>query len=261
MAEPGLQRIVTDGPNFWQSSLQQWFSQLGSCPTGLTAAQASKAEKQFGSNELPKDISLGPGRMLLKIFGNPMVLLLLAASGVSALVGEMTNASLIVVIVVVSCLVEFMQAYRSGQAAAKLLESVATKAKVLRDGQEAEIPLSKIVPGDVVLLEAGSLVPGDGLLLFAKELTTHEAALTGESLPAEKHAVNPESDGVDHIADQGLDSKPPSAVFLGTSVVSGMGRVLVIRTGANTELGKVATHLSQGKGETEFERGTRRFGF
>jgi Mg2+-importing ATPase len=134
-----------------------------------------------------------------------------------------------------------VQAYRSQVAARRLRERVSQRAKVVRDGTVSEIPAAGVVPGDVIHLAAGDLVPADGALAFAKDLFLNEAALTGESLPAEKHAA--------------------ARVFRGTSVVSGVGVALIDGTGAATEFGRVAAHLTGRAPETEFERGTRRFGF
>ena len=163
---------------------------------------------------------------------------------------ERTDATLILAIVLASAVLGFWQEYRATNAVAKLRALVETKARVLRDGNEVSIPLAEVVPGDVVLLSAGAIIPGDGRLLETRELFVNEAALTGETFPAEKDA-------------QPVDSTaaPKNEVFLGTNVVSGSGKAEIISTGRKTRFGKIAESLRLRRPETEFERGVRRFGF
>jgi len=169
------------------------------------------------------------------------------ASGVSA-------AVIVALMLVLSVALNFTQAYRSQKAAERLRAQVGQTASVLRDGAPRELPVHEVVPGDVIRLSAGDLVPADARLLSAKDLFLNEAALTGESLPREKHAV-PEAVAADSLGEA------TTAVFRGTSVVSGLGTAVVMRTGASTEFGRVAAMLAARPPETEFERGARRFGF
>jgi Mg2+-importing ATPase len=164
---------------------------------------------------------------------------------VSAAFGQLVNSVLIALMLVLSVVLNFAQGYRSQRAARRLREQVGQRATVVRDGQPREIPASEVVPGDVIQLAAGDLVPADAELLVARDLFLNEAALTGESLPSEKHAQADARHGV---------------VFAGTSVVSGLGVGRVLRTGAATQFGHIAAHLATRPPETEFERGTRTFG-
>jgi Mg2+-importing ATPase len=176
------------------------------------------------------------------------------ASGVSAAFGQIVSSTIIALMLVLSVALNFSQAYRSQQAARRLRARVGQTASVLRDGTVREVPAGDIVPGDVIRLAAGDLVAADARLLATRDLFVNEAALTGESLPVEKHAL---PDGVPGRSPG--DAIP--AVFRGTSVVSGTGTALVMTTGASTEFGRVAATLSARASETEFERGTRGFGF
>jgi len=160
---------------------------------------------------------------------------------VSAALGQVASSVVIALMVVLGAGLNFVQAYRSEVAARRLRERVAQRATVVRDGVACELPALAVVPGDVVHLAAGDLVPADGALMSAKDLFLNEATLTGESLPTEKH--------------------PGARVFRGTSVVSGVGIARVETTGAATELGRIAAQLTGRPPETEFERGTRHFGF
>jgi P-type Mg2+ transporter len=183
-------------------------------------------------------------------FKSPIILILIGAAILSLFLQERTDATLILAIVLASAVLGFWQEYRATNAVAKLRALVETKARVLRDGNEVSIPLAEVVPGDVVLLSAGAIIPGDGRLLETRELFVNEAALTGETFPAEKDA-------------QPVDSTaaPKNEVFLGTNVVSGSGKAEIISTGRKTRFGKIAESLRLRRPETEFERGVRRFGF
>jgi Mg2+-importing ATPase len=180
----------------------------------------------------------------LCLLANPLVLILLAASMVSAIVGEVASAAIIVTIVLLSVGLDFVQTFRSEQAAIRLQGLVALTARLWRDAQIANIPLREVVPGDVLELQAGDLLPADAQLLAAVTLSIDQAALTGESLPVEKRVGD------------GIDGK----FFAGTSVVSGIGRAEVTATGARTQLGAIAHALVEKAPPTEYERGARSFG-
>ena len=229
-----------------------WLDPQPPVTPGLTSQQAEQRLRQFGPNRMGPQRGPGALWLFLSTFANPLVLVLLAASFLSAALGERGNAAIIALIVLISCCLDFAQSYTSQRAAEKLRNSVATRAEVERDGRTLEIPLSEVVPGDVLVLSAGSIVAGDARLLESKDLCTAEASLTGEALPVEKRAgeLGPET---------GL-SEATNSVFLGTSVLNGLGRALVMCTGTASQLGRVAQNLTAGKGETEFERGTRAFG-
>jgi Mg2+-importing ATPase len=208
---------------------------------GLTSAEAAARLKQWGPNKLARSRRFETVRQITAWLASPLIIILLVASAASAVLGQLVSSIIIALMVVVGVALNFAQAYRSQLAARRLRERVDQRATVVRDGVACEIPSAGVVPGDVVHLSAGDLVPADAALASAKDLFLNEAALTGESLPAEKH--------------------PGSRVFRGTSVVSGVGVAQVEATGSATELGRVAAHLAGRPPETEFERGTRRFGF
>ena len=160
---------------------------------GLATPEARAALLRWGYNE-PATHRRSPLAQLLPLLGNPLALVLLVASGLSALLGETVDAALIAGMVAFSVAINLVQTWRSQKAAEKLRERVAPTATVLRDGQWCELPRRELVPGDVVRLSAGDLVPADARLLEARDLHVHEAALTGESLPVEKEAGAPEGD-------------------------------------------------------------------
>jgi P-type Mg2+ transporter len=213
---------------------------------GLTSEEARKRLAETGPNE-PSPVRRGTWlRQTATLFLNPLVVILLVSSAISAAVGELTSASIIAAIVVLSVAVNFYQTYRSQLAVEALRSRVALTAWALRDGAWSEIPRSEIVPGDVIRLEAGSPVPADGRLVESKDLHIQQAALTGESFPAEKDA-NDTAEG-------------RNLVFLGTSVVSGTGIVEVVATGRATQFGDIAARLATRAPQTEFEHGIQQFG-
>jgi P-type Mg2+ transporter len=241
-------------PPFWTRSLADVLADVGGTAAGLTTAEATARLRRHGSNDLAPPRRFEALREILRYLANPLVLILLIASGVSAAFGQAASSIVIALMLVLSIALNFTQAYRSQVAARRLRERVAQTATVLRDGAASELPAREIVPGDVIHLAAGDLVPADARLLSAKDLFLNEATLTGESLPREKHADDAARPG------EGL-AGATAAVFRGTSVVSGLGVAIVARTGAATELGAVSVHLRSRPPETEFERGTRAFGF
>jgi Mg2+-importing ATPase len=241
-------------PPVWAASIGQALAASVATERGLSSAEAAARLQALGPNELAPPRRFEAVRELLRYFANPLVLILLVASVVSAAFGQPVSAVIIALMLLLSVALNFTQAYRSQQAAARLRLQVAQTATVVRDGVEREVPVRDVVVGDVIHLKAGDLVPADGRLLSTRDLFVNEAALTGESLPREKQAT------AGALAAGGL-GEAVTAVFRGTSVISGLGVAVIMATGPATEFGRVATSLLARPPETEFERGTRRFGF
>jgi Mg2+-importing ATPase len=219
---------------------------------GLTGVEAGRRLAEYGPNEPTPARRLSALVELGRLFANPLVVILLAASGVSAWLGEDIDAGIIVTIVLLSVGVGFWQSYRSQHAADRLRASVAPAATVCRDGTWQSLPLAEVVPGDAIRLSAGDLVPADARLVDARDLAVQQSMLTGESLPADKHVI-----AVGNSLPAGPDA--PDRVFLGTSVVSGTATAIVTATGRRTLFGDIAVRLGRRAPETEFENGLRRF--
>lgn len=239
-------------PRAAEESLETLLQRLESSQAGLTSNAAGARLARHGANELS---SVRLRTKLLeqaRAVANPLVLILLAAGLASALLGQLSDAIIIAGIVVMSAALDGWQTWRSERAIERLRAQVAPSATVLREGVWTELATRALVVGDVVRLSAGDLVPADARLLEAEDLHVQEAALTGESLPAEKRA----------LASAPVVVTPESLafVFLGTSVVSGTARAVVVATGARTTFGDIAERLAARPEETEYERGTRRFG-
>ena len=219
---------------------------------GLSQDEAQRRIAQFGFNEPVSGKAGGPFAQFLHFCTNPLVLILLVASAISALLGQAIDSAIIAAMVVLSIVLNFFQAYRSGRAVEALRNQVAPSATALRDGRWLEIPRREVVPGDLVRLSAGDLVPADGRLLESQDLHVQQAALTGESMPAEKYVCD--------LASEDRDPSSPDLVFLGTSVISGTAVAEVTATGPGTTYGDIAARLRERPPETEFDRGTRQFG-
>ena len=220
---------------------------------GLSSAEAEARLDQYGANEPAPAKRSSTVLELLLLFLNPLVIILLVAALASLVLGDASDAVIILVMVLLSIAINFIQTYRSQQAINRLRADVAPTATVLRDGTWQEIDRRKVVPDDIVRVSAGDLIPADGRVLEARDLYVQQAALTGESLPAEKSAHPGE----------GSQSKGPDApnlVFMGTSVISGTATVVILATGPRTAFGAIAERLAMRPQETEFERSMKRFG-
>src|SRR5262245_31056289 len=171
---------------------------------------------------------------------------------VSLVLREWVDASIILAIVLGSTFLGFLQEFRASKAVAELKQRLALNTVVVRDGAERTLPVSTLVPGDVILLSAGNLIPADGLVFEAKDFLVSEASLTGESYPVEKQpGVVPAGSPI---------GQRTNAVFMGSSVRSGSARALIVETGARTAFGAVAARLKAPEPENEFARGVRMFG-
>ncbi|MGZ3382191.1 MAG: HAD-IC family P-type ATPase, partial [Isosphaeraceae bacterium] len=238
---------------FWSVTLEDLLLHLQATPKGLSA-EGAMHRLLSGTSSLHKPVwGTRVLTLLLAQFQSPIILILLFAVALSFFLREATDAMLILSIVLVSGLLGFWQEWRATDAVDKLLALVQIKAIVLRDGQPIEVPVDQVVPGDVVILNAGDVIPGDGRILESKDLFVTEAALTGETFPVEKSAgaLPPETPL----------ARCANCLFLGTSVLSGTAMLVVVRIGLQTEFGRVSEALRLRPPETEFEHGIRRFGY
>lgn len=240
-------RVAADDPA--EGSIDDLLARLGTGPDGLSSAEAARRLAVHGPNET----GAGRGRpavlRFLAKFLNPLVLILLFASALSAATGDVASFAIVVFLVVASVTLDFVQETRAEAVIAALRRSVALGANVRRDGRDAAVPAATVVPGDVVRLAAGDLVPADGRLISAADLYVGEAALTGEPYPVEKR-VDPDGAAADGAG----------AVFAGTSVISGSAVAVIVRTGRATAFGRLAGSLAAAPPPTAFELGIRRFG-
>ena len=202
---------------------------------GLSREEASARLVREGANELEGSGGPSPGRILIAQLTAPMILLLAGAGVLSAALGDVTEAVVIGVVVLLNAWIGFRQEYRAEKAMASLQAMASPMVNVVRNGARETIAGRELVPGDVVLLEAGSRIPADGRLVEAHALRVEESALTGESVPADKHT--------EPVAPDAPLAERPSVAFSGTSVVAGRGTMIVTATGMRAELGRVAGML------------------
>jgi len=245
---------MNQGPlPFWSIGAAEMLEQLQTAQEGLTNNEAKQRLARYGSNLLRPKKRSDVLTLLLAQFRSPIILILLCATGLSFVLRDPVDAFIILTIVLISGLLGFWQERSATNAVEKLLAIVQIRAAVLRDGGSTEIPVEEIVPGDMVILNAGDIVPGDCLIQESKDLFADEATLTGETYPVEK------SVGV-LVAPTPLGQRT-NALWMGTHVVSGSAKALVVQTGKQTEFGKVSERLKLRPQETEFEHGIRRFGY
>jgi P-type Mg2+ transporter len=229
----------------WRAPLDRLLAQLATTPAGLTAAEARSRQAAYGANDASTVKRLPLWLQFLARFRNPLVIILVVASALSAATGDVASFVIIISIVMLSIAFDFVQEVRAQNAVEALRRSVAVRATVRRDGATISVLTEQLVPGDIVELIAGDLVPADARLLESRDLYVNQALLTGEPYPAEKQA-----------GDAALGAENPAgasnAVFAGTSVISGTSTILICRTGSRTALGHLATSLAEKPPATAF---------
>lgn len=239
--------------SFWSLPQGDILKSLEASKDGLTSSEAKKRLLIYGSNSIKPQKSDSTLSLLLSQYKSPINIILFFAIGLSFFLHDTIDAIIILTIVLISGLLSFWQEYGANDAVAKLLEVVKIKTNVLRDGKPLDIGVEDIVPGDVVILKAGAVIPADSLILESDSLNIDEATLTGETYPVEKQAgVLP--------AETPLNERRNS-LWMGTHVISGTAKALIISTGKDTEFGKISERLKLRPLETEFERGIRGFGY
>lgn len=227
-------------------------AQSSNAETGLSGAEAASRLASVGPNKLDEEEKTPMWKRFFEQMADPMVIMLLVAAAISVITGfiqgepEWADAAIILSVVILNSVLGVVQEAKSEQALEALQEMSAAQSKVIRDGKLVHLPSSELVPGDIVLLEAGDSVPADCRVIESASMKIEEAALTGESVPVEKHA-----DKIALAAD--ADDVPlgdrKNMCYMGSTVVYGRGRAVVVGTGMKTEMGKIATALTNAKKE------------
>ena len=225
---------------------------LGSSLNGLAEAEAEKRLTQYGPNEVGQEKRHEWLHRLWTAVRNPLVVLLTVLAILSFATDDLPGGTVMLSMVILGVSLRLVQETRAGNAAAKLKAMIKVTATVVRDGQQKEIPLQHLVPGDVIKLSAGDMIPGDVRLLAAKDLFIIQATLTGESLPVEKSDARDLRTGISPIEHHNL-------CFLGTSVEKGAATGVIIATGAKTYFGKMASSLVGQQPDTAFDKGVKKF--
>jgi len=244
------QRSLLD---YWSCPEQQLLQELSCREDGLPLEEAAMRQKISAPRRLNASRYDSGLLLFLRQLKSPVTLILIAASILSFFLGERSDAFIILAIIFASAVLGYYQEKGAASALRRLLQLVQVKVTVIRGGQENSVPLEEVVPGDIVSLNAGQTVPGDCRLLSSRDLYANEASLTGETFPAEKKC------GL--ASPQASLSEKHNVLFMGTHVISGTARAVVVHTGVDTEFGSISRHLRRLQPETEFERGIRRFGY
>ncbi|MBU1148801.1 HAD-IC family P-type ATPase, partial [Patescibacteria group bacterium] len=238
--------------NWHNLTVEESLAALKASKTGLSSDEVKKRVARFGLNELPEE--KGPTKLtiLLEQFKSSLIYVLLSAVLVTSLMRHFIDAGVIFASVVLNVIVGFFQENRAYNALEKLRQVVSFRAEVKRDGHEMEIAVEEIVPGDILVLRPGEKIPADARLLSAKDLQIDEASLTGESYPESK-----ENKKLGEKVDLG-DRK--NMVYMGTAVTRGVGEAVVVATGVQTEIGKIASLIKETKEElTPLQRRLQKF--
>jgi len=246
-------RMGENEKSFWSIPTPELLKQLHTTPDGLTDEEGERRLSQYGYNLLKPKKKADALSLFANQFKSPLVIILVFAAVLSFFLQDPTSATIILIIVFISGLLGFWQERGATNAVEKLLSIVQIKITALRDGKPSDIPLEKTVPGDIVILSAGKIVPGDSAIIECKDLFVDQAALTGETFPAEKNASL--------VSPQASLSERSNTLFMGTHIVSGTAKAVIVATGKNTEFGKIADTLTLRTPETGFEFGVRHFGY
>lgn len=239
--------------NFWSLDASQVLRELGTSPEGLSRSDVEERRQRYGPNLIERRPSRDVFTLVWSQFKSPITIILAVTAVLSFFFQQPTNGAIILGIVIVSGFLGFWQEYGAVNAMKALVSLIQTTVRVRRDGHPAEITAEEVVPGDIVSLTPGDLVPGDCLILQSQDLFVDEAALTGETYPAEKTA------GI--LPPETPLKERKNVLFMGTHAVSGTATAVVVHTARATEFGKIAQRLELRRPETEFERGVRRFGY
>lgn len=233
--------------NWHKLSIEDAIKETGSKADGLTLAGAKQQLAKHGKNELTARKKISPVIIFFRQFIDVMIVVLILAAGISYFIGELSDTIVILVIILLNAVIGFVQEFRAEKAMEALQKMATQVSQVLRDGKPVELPSSEIVPGDLILLEAGNNVPADARLVETNALKINEASLTGES------------NAIDKQTDPLPEENPPlgdqvNMAFKGTQITSGNGKGLVVATGMNTELGKIAGMLDKAESKTPLQK-------
>ena len=240
--------------------VQVVLSSLESSPAGLSSFEAQSRVSAYGPNVLTQRKERPVFVQFLLEFKSPLIIILLIAAGVSVFFGQVLDATIIVIMVLLSVVLDFVQEHSANEAVKRLKETVKTTATVIRQGGKQEVATHDLCVGDIIFLNAGDLVPADARIISSTDFFVNQSALTGESFPSGKNDLTLSSTLPDGVSPKMYSlGELANIVFLGTSVVSGSATAVVVRKGKDTEFGKIADTLVAASPDSEFDIGVRNF--
>ncbi|MGT2961205.1 magnesium-translocating P-type ATPase [Streptococcus caballi] len=237
---------------FWQYQSDKVLSELNTSESGLSQEEAQRRYQDYGPNSLAERRTDHILLLFFKQLKSPITMILIFAAILSILMKDMTDGIIILIIVMVSALLSFRQEYQANTAIKELLKMVSVSSDVLRDGKKVELDTTELTVGDVILLRAGDMIPADCLILESKDLSVDESSLTGETFPIEKNTSACQ-------AETPL-AKRANCLWMGTHIVSGEGKAVLVHLAKDTQFGQISKSLSQEADDTDFEKGIRQFG-
>ena len=241
---------------FYYSGLKKndLMDEIGSSENGLLFIEAQKRIGIYGRNVMADHKKMNVFVQFLSHFASPLILILLLAAIISFVLKEITEAVIIIVMVLLGVLLDFGQEYSADKALKQLLAKVKSTTTVIRDGEKKEIYVAELTIGDILLLSSGDLVPADARIISAEDFFVNQSSITGESFPSEKNETVParENDSLTDLC---------NIVYMGSNVISGSATAVIVRIGRKTEFGKIASKLAEAPAESEYENGIKNFGF
>lgn len=221
---------------WYRLEVESLLAKLDATENGLEDAEVKERLNRYGPNKLPEESPISRLAILLHQFKSPLIYMLLVAAVVTALLQEFKDTFVILAVIGLNAIIGFFQEYKAEKSIRALKSIMAPRARVIRNGREISIPSDELVPGDLVLLESGDRVPADLRLIHAIELRIDESILTGESVPVEKHVETIEKENL-------TPGDQKNMAFVGTIVVKGRAKGVVVETGSNTVLGSIAKNV------------------
>ncbi len=239
---------------YYQLTAEKAMENLGTSKKGLPRDKSKERLKKYGKNELQGKGGVPKWLLFISQFRDVMVILLIVAGGISYFIGNFRDGTVMFIIVIINAIIGFIQEFKAGKILDKLKDLIKSPASVIIDGKLSEIPQDELVPGDIIKIETGDKIPADIRVIESFNLETNDFSLTGESMPQEKHSNAIKEKAI--LADRG------NMVYLGTTVASGNALGVVVATGMNTEMGKIAAMTEEtGKAESPLERELKVLGY
>lgn len=238
--------------NFWSYDIDDALKELNSSRDGLTSQEAADRIESYGKNVFDEKKASSNFIIFLSQFKSPITLILIFAAILSIFLKDYSDGIIILIIILISSLLSYLHESKAKDAVKKLLSSVSVTSSVLRDGSFKELDNSDLTLGDIIKVKTGDMIPADCLLIEGNSLTTDESSLTGETFPVEKSCGKlPASTGL---------SARKNSLWMGTHLISGSGKALIVNLARDTEFGKITNSLSKRDSDTDFERGIKNFG-